>query len=172
VVVRCNRRYAEIFGYLHPQDMEGISSANFHPTRTEFRELGRTAYPTLSRGEVFKTERLMRRKNGRLFWGALTGRLINPDDTREGSIWIIDDIDEQKRSQSLLGNALREKQLLLTTRPLALRSSAKARSPAATPIWNRCWVTTLASCRTSTPPVSSPAPRPGSSCSTKARAYY
>jgi PAS domain-containing protein len=54
VVVRCNRRYAEIFGYLHPQDMEGISSANFHPTRTEFRELGRTAYPTLSRGEVFK----------------------------------------------------------------------------------------------------------------------
>ena len=112
VVVRCNRRYAEIFGYLHPQDMEGISSANFHPTRTEFRELGRTAYPTLSRGEVFKTERLMRRKNGRLFWGALTGRLINPDDTREGSIWIIDDIDEQKRSQSLLGNALREKQLL------------------------------------------------------------
>ncbi len=112
VVVRCNRRYAEIFGYLHPQDMEGISSANFHPTRTEFRELGRTAYPTLSRGEVFKTERLMRRKNGRLFWGALTGRLINPDDTREGSIWIIDDIDEQKRSQSMLGNALREKQLL------------------------------------------------------------
>ena len=112
VVVRCNQRYAEIFGYLHPQDMEGMSSASFHPSRSDFRELGRSAYPSLSRGDAYKTERLMRRKSGRLFWGTLTGRLINPLDTSEGSIWIIDDIDEQKRSQSLLGNALREKQLL------------------------------------------------------------
>ena len=39
-----------------------------------------------------------RRCNGELFWGNLTGRLINPLDTTEGSIWILDDIDEQKRA--------------------------------------------------------------------------
>lgn len=112
VTIRCNQRYAEIFGYLHAWELEGVSSANFHPSRAEFRDLGRSAYPTLSQGQAYKTERLMRRKSGRLFWGTLTGRLIDPQDPKEGSIWIIDDIDAQKRAQTLLGNALREKQLL------------------------------------------------------------
>jgi len=112
VVVRCNQRYAEIFGYLHAQDVEGIHSAHFHPSRADFRALGRSAHPLLSQGQAFRTERLMRRQNGHLFWGALTGRLVNPLDTREGALWIIDDIDAQKRSQSLLDTALRENQLL------------------------------------------------------------
>ncbi|MDR2323817.1 MAG: EAL domain-containing protein [Acidovorax sp.] len=112
VLERCNQRYADIFGYPTPQEMAGISSVSFHPSRSNFRALGRSAYPFLSQGQTFKTERLMQRKNGRLFWGSLTGRLINPQDPSEGSIWTIDDIDEHKQAQSLLGNVMREKQLL------------------------------------------------------------
>jgi diguanylate cyclase (GGDEF)-like protein/PAS domain S-box-containing protein len=112
VVVRCNQRYAEIFGYESAQRLMGLSSEAFYPDREAFRALGREAYPVLASGQAYRVERQMRRRNGRLFWGSLTGRLINPRDTSEGSIWILDDIDEQKQAQALLSAAVREKQVL------------------------------------------------------------
>lgn len=113
VVVRCNQRYAEIFGYPSGDMLVGVSSEAFYPDRDAFRALGRNAYPVLSSGQTYRIEMLMRRRSGRMFWGSLTGRLINPLDTAEGSVWIIDDIDEQKHAQALLNNTVREKQLLL-----------------------------------------------------------
>ena len=110
-VVRCNQRYAEIFGYDSAAQLVGLNTETFHPSREAFRDLGRTAYPALARGQAYREERQLRR-DGRLFWGSLTGRLINPHDTAEGSIWILDDIDEQKRAQAALSAAVREKQLL------------------------------------------------------------
>ena len=112
VVVRCNQRYAEIFGYEAPEQMVGLGSESFYPDREAFRELGRDAYPIMSRGQTYRVERQMRRRNGDLFWGHLTGRLINPQDTGEGSIWILDDIDDHKLAQAQLSAALREKQAL------------------------------------------------------------
>ena len=112
VVVRCNQRYAEIFGYASPSDAVGRSSASLYPSRDDYRALGRAAFPALSQGQTYREERQMRRCNGRVFWGHLTGRLINPHDTSEGSIWIVDDIDEQKHAEAQLHAALREKQVL------------------------------------------------------------
>ena len=111
-VVRCNQRYAEIFGYPSPARLVGLNTEAFYPDREAFRELGRSAYPVLAQGQSFRVERQLRRSDGTLFWGSLTGRLINPHDTTEGSIWILDDIDEQKRAQAALSAAEREKQLL------------------------------------------------------------
>jgi diguanylate cyclase (GGDEF)-like protein/PAS domain S-box-containing protein len=111
-VVRCNQRYAEIFGYGSPARLVGLNTEAFYPDRDAFRDLGRTAYPVLAQGQSFRVERQLRRRDGTLFWGSLTGRLINPHDTREGSIWIVDDIDEQRRAQAALSSAVREKQLL------------------------------------------------------------
>ena len=112
MVVRCNQRYAEIFGYDTHQELLGINSDTFHPDRTAFRALGRAAYPVLAAGQPYREDRLMRRRGGTLFWGRLTGSLINPQDTAEGSIWIIDDIDEQRRAQEDLDAAVWEKQVL------------------------------------------------------------
>ncbi|MBV7431166.1 EAL domain-containing protein [Acidovorax sp. sif1233] len=111
-VVRCNQRYAEIFGYASAEGLVGLNTEAFYPSRDAFRDLGRTAYPVLAQGQAFRVERQLRRRDGSLFWGSLTGRLINPHDTTEGSIWILDDIDEQRRAQAALGAAVREKQLL------------------------------------------------------------
>ncbi len=111
-VVRCNQRYAEIFGLPSPEDAAGHSSEGLHPSRDAFRELGRAAFAVLSQGQTYRTERQMRRADGRLFWAHLTGRLIDPADTSEGSIWIVDDVDEQKRAQARFNAAVREKQML------------------------------------------------------------
>ena len=111
-VVRCNQRYAEIFGYAAAERLVGLNTEAFYPDREAFRELARSAYPVLAQGQSFRVERQLRRRDGSTFWGSLTGRLINPHDTTEGSIWIVDDIDEQKRAQAALSAAVREKQLL------------------------------------------------------------
>ena len=111
-VVRCNHRYAEIFGYASPQALVGISSETFYPHRDAFKALGRSAYPVLAQGQSFRQERQLQRRDGTLFWASLTGRLINPQDPTEGSIWIVDDINEHKRAQAALNAAVREKQLL------------------------------------------------------------
>ena len=113
LVVRANPRYAEIFGYDSHHDLTGQTSESFYPDRSAFRALGRAAYPVVSQGKTYRTEQLMRRRDGSFFWGCLTGTLINPQDTSEGSIWIVDDIDNQKNAQVQLDAALREKQALL-----------------------------------------------------------
>src|SRR5690606_38614701 len=93
-VVRCNQRYAEIFGYPSAQSLVGLDTKTFYPDSEAFRDLGRAAYPVLTQGQSYRVERQLRRLDGSLFWGSLTGRLINPQDTRDGSIWIVDDIDD------------------------------------------------------------------------------
>ncbi len=111
-VVRCNLRYAEIFGYSTPEQLIGQRSEGFYPDLQAYRELTRAAYPVVAAGDTFRTERSMRRRDGSQFWGRLTGTLINPQDSLEGSIWLIDDIDEQKAAQTQLHTALWEKEVL------------------------------------------------------------
>lgn len=112
VVVRCNPRYAEIFRLHSPDEAIGCSSERLHPNQDAFRELGRVSYPIMAGGDTYRAERQMRRADGQLFWSHLTGRLINPCDSAEGSIWIVDDIDDYKRAEARFSTAEREKQLL------------------------------------------------------------
>ncbi|SDL93186.1 diguanylate cyclase/phosphodiesterase [Oryzisolibacter propanilivorax] len=119
-VVRCNQRHAEIFDLPSAESAIGSRSEVLHPSREAFRALGRAAYPALARGDTFRVERQLRRSNGQLFWAHLAGRLINPNDPGEGSIWTVDDIDEHKQAQVRLSTALREKQMLFDTAMVGL----------------------------------------------------
>ncbi|MFG6467976.1 putative bifunctional diguanylate cyclase/phosphodiesterase [Roseateles sp. BYS87W] len=111
-LVRCNQRYAEIYGFASPEAAVGRSSLELYDTQQAARDLGRRAYPQLAAGETFRSEELMRRQNGELFWSHLTGRLINPDDPSEGSIWIVDDIHERKLADAALADLHAEQQLI------------------------------------------------------------
>ena len=111
-VVRCNQRYAEIYGFASPEAAVGCSSIDLYESEQAARSLGARAYPVLSTGETFRCEQLMRRQNGELFWTHLTGRLINPDDPAEGSIWIVDDIHERKLADAALSDLHAEQQLI------------------------------------------------------------
>jgi diguanylate cyclase (GGDEF)-like protein/PAS domain S-box-containing protein len=110
--VRCNQRYAEIFGFDSPQAAIGTSSLELYETEEEARGLGARAYPVLAAGETFRGEQLMRRQNGELFWAHLTGRLIHADDPADGSIWIVDDIHERKLADATLSDLHAEQQLI------------------------------------------------------------
>ncbi len=112
-VVRCNARFAELFGYSAAAELIGQRSESFSLGRTAYRDLGRAAFPVIAAGRPFVTEREMRRRSGQRFWARLTGSLINPAQPDEGAIWVIDDLDAQKAAQKQLDAALWEKQTLL-----------------------------------------------------------
>ncbi|MFG6464417.1 putative bifunctional diguanylate cyclase/phosphodiesterase [Roseateles sp. DXS20W] len=112
-LVRCNQRYAEIYGFASPEAATGRSSIELYESEDEARSLGRRAYPLLAAGETFRSEQLMRRQNGELFWAHLTGRLIDAADPAAGSIWIVDDIHERKLADAALADLHAEQQLIL-----------------------------------------------------------
>ena len=113
VIVRCNQRYAEIFGYALAQALVGGSSQACYPDERSYKRLGAQAYPVLAAGGHYKTEWLMKRTSGELFWASMTGRLIEPDDAAQGSIWTLDDISEQKLAQAVLQSVTAQQQLIL-----------------------------------------------------------
>jgi diguanylate cyclase (GGDEF)-like protein/PAS domain S-box-containing protein len=112
-LMRCNQRYADIYGFASPEAAVGRSSVELYVSEDDARDLGRRAYPLLAAGETFRSEQLMRRQNGELFWTHLTGRLINPEDPSEGSIWIVDDIQDRKEADATLADLHAEQQLIL-----------------------------------------------------------
>lgn len=112
-LVRCNQRYAEIYGFNSPEAAIGRSSVELYASEQEARSLASRAYAVLSTGETFRGEQIMRRQNGELFWAHLTGRLIDPDNPADGSIWIVDDIHERKLADAALQDLSAEQQLIL-----------------------------------------------------------
>jgi len=111
-LVRCNQRYAEIYGFDSPEAAVGRSSIELYENEDAARSLGRRAYPMLAAGETFRSDQLMRRQNGELFWSHLTGRLINAADPADGSIWIVDDIHERRLADAALADLHAEQQLI------------------------------------------------------------
>ena len=112
-VVRCNQRFADIYGFSALSDALGQSSRSLYADEAAFHRLGEAAYPVMATGLPYKAEVLMRRLDGSPFWTHLTGTLVNPANTDEGSIWIVDDIDEQRGAEILLQSVLSEQKLIL-----------------------------------------------------------
>jgi diguanylate cyclase (GGDEF)-like protein/PAS domain S-box-containing protein len=113
IIIRCNHRFAEIYGFAETADILGETSMSLYPDDASFRALGEAAYPTMAKGLPYKSQVQMKRCNGQLFWSYLTGTLVNPANTDEGSIWIVDDISEYKAAQAQLQSVLTEQGLIL-----------------------------------------------------------
>ena len=67
----------------------------------------------MAQGLAYKAEVQMQRRDGQPVHTRLSGKLVNPKDTAEGSIWIVDDISEQKAAQVQLQAVLSQQNLIL-----------------------------------------------------------
>ncbi len=97
-LVWVNQRMGDIFGYTQAE-MESQSTRMFYPSQESYVELGRQGYDILARGESFVTEREMRRKDGTLVWLRISGKAVSSASLALGSIWVFEDIAQQKRNQ-------------------------------------------------------------------------
>ena len=100
VIVRCNRRCADIFGYPDEHALVGVGSEQLHPSRGDLRSLGREAYTTLSAGHAYRTQRRLRRKDGSL-WSVEVSATFRKETGREFFVFLRD-ITERKRAEQEL----------------------------------------------------------------------
>lgn len=112
-IIRCNQRFAEIYGFATAADTLGVPSTSLYPDATAFHALGEAAYPVMAQGLAYKAEVQMKHRDGHIFWTDLTGKLVNPTDTDAGSIWIVDDISEKKAAKVQFELLLAEQSLIL-----------------------------------------------------------
>ncbi len=101
VVVACNRRFEEMFGY-GLGEMIGSTTEQLFPSPAVYREISRAAYATLERGETYSFELSLHRRDGSRFWARLTGQAFAPEHAEEGSIWVYTDESERKEALDLV----------------------------------------------------------------------
>ena len=98
-IVRCNLRFAEIFGY-EREELIGSSTAPLHGSEELFRQQNALAYDELRHGVSSAREHELQRKDGTKLW--ITGRLapIDAGDPGKGIVWSVEDITERKCAEA------------------------------------------------------------------------
>ncbi|HUQ26269.1 MAG TPA: EAL domain-containing protein [Burkholderiales bacterium] len=110
-IVRCNRRYEEMYRY-GPGEMVGKPTSSLYGDPTDF-DKAPAAYELLARGQTARRVELRRRKDGTTFWTRADGKAVDPHDPLKGSVWIVEDVTEQRLAEEQLQRVLAEQQALL-----------------------------------------------------------
>lgn len=91
VIHCCNRAFATMFGFTVEQ-LEGKSLALVYPTRAEFDQTGRRGLVEMKRSGRYSDNRIMRRRNGDLFWCHVMGQSLEGVHPFTCSVWTFEDI--------------------------------------------------------------------------------
>lgn len=94
--VWANRGLEGIFGYGHSKLVNQPSRILFVDDESH-RALGESAYPYLHRGERYRAQLQMQRKDGRKIWIDLSGALLSA--AQDESLWVMTDITSLKEAE-------------------------------------------------------------------------
>lgn len=123
VIRRCNARFAEMFGYL-AAELEGQSLSRLYPSSQEFQSIGQIGLEKMQGLGRYADERIMRRKDGGLFWCRVRGQSLDPEAPFDRSVWSFADISEHRPVTEMTG---RERQVAkLLAEGLTSKESARA----------------------------------------------
>jgi diguanylate cyclase (GGDEF)-like protein/PAS domain S-box-containing protein len=108
VLVQANALFLHMFGYQTAAEILGQSGAVLYTSPEAFEAVGREAGPTLAAGQPYRTEIEMRRKGGATFWCRMSAKAVNPSRPQEGTIWIAEDVTEQRHLRQLAEQSRQE----------------------------------------------------------------
>lgn len=114
VIVACNDGLAKMFGYRIDQ-LTGRSLQLLYPTRVEFETIGARGLPIMRKTGRYSDERIMRRKDGSLFWCHVTGRAVERQNPFSYAVWAFEDISETRPVSAILTQRERDVARLLVT---------------------------------------------------------
>ena len=95
VLRECNQRFCQMFGYRHAELVDQLF-AFLYPSEEEFQNLRTRGDKLLSQGNPYWDERVMRRKNGELFWVRVRGHTFTPDAPLGRAVWSFADLSSQR----------------------------------------------------------------------------
>ncbi len=94
IICRANASFAQLFEL--PLDrVEGLEIALFYPSLDDSERVASNALGPLGATGHHADERMMQRQGGSLFWCAVTGRSLTPDDPFARSVWCFQDLSHQ-----------------------------------------------------------------------------
>ena len=91
IIRRCNIQFAATFGGT-PADYADQTLADYYPSRAEFERIGERGLQAMLETGIYNDERIMRRRDGDLFWCRVRGRSLTPDNPFRHGIWSFADI--------------------------------------------------------------------------------
>lgn len=100
-LIRVNHKFERLFAAGRDQ-LEGQSARCLHLTDHAYQRFGEQAYNTLAQGENFEAQLELQRLNGERFWCSLAGQAIDSTDPTAGSIWLYEDVTQQRQNEERL----------------------------------------------------------------------
>lgn len=100
-LIRVNHKFELLFAASRTQ-LEGQSARCLHISDNAFNRLGEQAYSALSQGDNFEAQIEMQRFNGERFWCSLSGQAVDNADPEAGSIWLYEDVTQQRQNEDRL----------------------------------------------------------------------
>lgn len=108
VVEACNEAFAAMFGY-EAGELVGQPLAPLYPSLDEFAHVGNLGLPVMRDTGVYSDERIMRRKDGTLFWCHVAGRAMDRANPFACAVWMFEDISRRRPVTASL--TLREREI-------------------------------------------------------------
>ena len=118
-LTQANRLCAEMFGYAL-DEFVGQPALILYQDQEAYSALGRVAGPVLSKGESVRAETRLKRRDGSLFWCRVSAKAVDPERPRDGTLWIIEDITEDKLMVDALERSTRELSAILDTASIGI----------------------------------------------------
>ncbi|HJW12701.1 MAG TPA: LuxR C-terminal-related transcriptional regulator [Albitalea sp.] len=95
VIQRCNEAYAAMFGY-SPGELVGCSLAVLYPSIEEFEHIGARGIVVMRGCGRYSDQRIMKHRDGHLFWCHVAGRSLDPKDPFDCAIWMFEDLSARR----------------------------------------------------------------------------
>jgi two-component system, cell cycle sensor histidine kinase and response regulator CckA len=102
-----NAAFSSMFAY-GLDELRGVDTAVFYADRDEYERVGRDGYAEIARGNFFVTDARMRRSDGAEFWCNISGNAMDPERFEQGSIWVLQDVSEQRKREDALRSSERK----------------------------------------------------------------
>ena len=96
-----NSAYDKLFGY-NVGGTIGLNTFDFFPNIDIFESYAQIAYSYMETGNTYYTEMEMRKKDDKIFWCSLTGRMVDSLNPEDVSIWMVQDITQRKITEKII----------------------------------------------------------------------
>ncbi len=90
-----------MFGYA-AEEVIGRNTEFIYVNHQDYLRVAEEAGPVLSLGETYSAEYAYKRKDGKIIWGVISAKALNPEDIKEGVVFIINDISARKKAEDAL----------------------------------------------------------------------
>ena len=96
VLALCNPAFAQMFGY-EPGELAGQPLAPLYPSQDEYLQIGKIGLPVMREQGTYGDERIMKRRDGTLFWCHVVGRALDRSQPFARAVWMFEDISGRRR---------------------------------------------------------------------------